>query len=168
MHFSKYHIQSQNGFPRRSAPRNDIIFPRTEELLLQSQATDWLHNPFIIITHMKQNNHHYKSYPHHSISSRRHPATIRIHTPKGNYSRNNKHKHVMLPTLLATIELLNLHFYIQLTYSTLLTIVPSVNNIKVKWPFEYIKQNNFSTKNSCNIYITFSPYTNPFSTGIRI
>ncbi|OWJ99789.1 hypothetical protein Celaphus_00016048, partial [Cervus elaphus hippelaphus] len=100
---------------------------KISELIHQSLTWDG-HHCIIIVTHLKQNTHHYKPYPHHSVTSSRHPATIRICTQKSSYSRNNKNKHVMLPTLLATVALRSLHFCIQLKYSTSLTIFPSVNN----------------------------------------
>ena len=47
---------------------------------------------------------------------------------------------IVVPTLIAITALLNLYFYIRLTYSTALTIFPSANNIKIKWQFEHTKK----------------------------
>ena len=51
-----------------------------------------------------------------------------------------KNSMIIPPTLIAITALLNLYFYIRLTYSTALTIFPSANNIKIKWQFEYTKK----------------------------
>lgn len=51
-----------------------------------------------------------------------------------------KNDNIILPTLIAITALLNLYFYIRLTYSTALTIFPSTNNIKMKWQFSITKQ----------------------------
>ena len=51
-----------------------------------------------------------------------------------------KNNSLILPTFIAITALLNLYFYIRLTYSTALTIFPSINNIKIKWQFSTIKQ----------------------------
>ena len=51
-----------------------------------------------------------------------------------------KNDSLSLPTLIAITALLNLYFYIRLTYSTALTIFPSTNNIKIKWQFSTTKQ----------------------------
>lgn len=50
-----------------------------------------------------------------------------------------KNNNLILPTLIAITALLNLYFYIRLTYSTALTIFPSTNNIKIKWQFSTTK-----------------------------
>lgn len=46
---------------------------------------------------------------------------------------------ILLPTLIAIIALLNLYFYLRLTYSTTLTIFPTPNNIKITWQFQHNK-----------------------------
>lgn len=51
--------------------------------------------------------------------------------PNDNYSRDNKNVNIILPTLIPVIAALSIHFYWQPTYSTLLTIFPSIN-IKIK------------------------------------
>nr|UFQ23660.1 NADH dehydrogenase subunit 2 [Equus asinus] len=47
-----------------------------------------------------------------------------------------KNSSIILPTLMAIMALLNLYFYMRLTYSTSLTMFPSTNNMKMKWQFE--------------------------------
>nr|ATY38689.1 NADH dehydrogenase subunit 2 [Haringtonhippus francisci] len=47
-----------------------------------------------------------------------------------------KNGSIILPTLMAIMALLNLYFYMRLTYSTSLTMFPSTNNMKMKWQFE--------------------------------
>nr|YP_007517311.1 NADH dehydrogenase subunit 2 [Equus zebra]AFQ41415.1 NADH dehydrogenase subunit 2 [Equus zebra] len=47
-----------------------------------------------------------------------------------------KNNSIILPTLMAIMALLNLYFYMRLTYSTSLTMFPSMNNMKMKWQFE--------------------------------
>nr|AFQ41481.1 NADH dehydrogenase subunit 2 [Equus kiang] len=47
-----------------------------------------------------------------------------------------KNNSIILPTLMAIMALLNLYFYMRLTYSTSLTMFPSTNNMKMKWQFE--------------------------------
>nr|QJA26237.1 NADH dehydrogenase subunit 2 [Lycalopex sp. CAN003] len=51
-----------------------------------------------------------------------------------------KNNMVIIPTLMAITALLNLYFYLRLTYSTALTMFPSTNNMKMKWQFEYTKK----------------------------
>nr|YP_007626590.1 NADH dehydrogenase subunit 2 [Raphicerus campestris]AEP22080.1 NADH dehydrogenase subunit 2 [Raphicerus campestris] len=51
-----------------------------------------------------------------------------------------KNDSVILPTLMAMMALLNLYFYMRLTYSTTLTMFPSMNNMKMKWQFSSTKQ----------------------------
>nr|NP_976101.1 NADH dehydrogenase subunit 2 [Rhinolophus pumilus]UKP81800.1 NADH dehydrogenase subunit 2 [Rhinolophus pusillus]BAB70619.1 NADH dehydrogenase subunit 2 [Rhinolophus pumilus] len=46
---------------------------------------------------------------------------------------------IILPTLMAITALLNLFFYMRLTYTTSLTMFPSTNNMKIKWQFESTK-----------------------------
>nr|YP_007626018.1 NADH dehydrogenase subunit 2 [Hexaprotodon liberiensis]AEP21196.1 NADH dehydrogenase subunit 2 [Hexaprotodon liberiensis] len=50
-----------------------------------------------------------------------------------------KNDSIILPTLMAIMALLNLYFYMRLTYSTALTMFPSSNNMKMKWQFETSK-----------------------------
>nr|YP_009469080.1 NADH dehydrogenase subunit 2 [Ochotona erythrotis]AVC55694.1 NADH dehydrogenase subunit 2 [Ochotona erythrotis] len=47
-----------------------------------------------------------------------------------------KNDSIILPTLMATLALLNLYFYMRLAYSTSLTMFPTTNNMKMKWQFE--------------------------------
>nr|WAR51078.1 NADH dehydrogenase subunit 2 [Crocidura leucodon]WAR51091.1 NADH dehydrogenase subunit 2 [Crocidura leucodon]WAR51130.1 NADH dehydrogenase subunit 2 [Crocidura leucodon]WAR51143.1 NADH dehydrogenase subunit 2 [Crocidura leucodon]WAR51195.1 NADH dehydrogenase subunit 2 [Crocidura leucodon] len=47
-----------------------------------------------------------------------------------------KNHSVILPTLMAILALLNLFFYLRLTYSTTLTMFPSMNNMKLTWQFQ--------------------------------
>nr|WAR50844.1 NADH dehydrogenase subunit 2 [Crocidura suaveolens gueldenstaedtii] len=47
-----------------------------------------------------------------------------------------KNNSVILPTLMALLALLNLFFYMRLTYSTALTMFPTMNNTKFMWQFQ--------------------------------
>nr|ACY36845.1 NADH dehydrogenase subunit 2 [Crocidura beatus] len=47
-----------------------------------------------------------------------------------------KNNSVILPTLMAILALLNLFFYMRLTYSTALTMFPTMNNTKFTWQFQ--------------------------------
>nr|ACY36689.1 NADH dehydrogenase subunit 2 [Crocidura grayi] len=47
-----------------------------------------------------------------------------------------KNNGVTLPTLMAILALLNLFFYMRLTYSTTLTMFPTMNNTKLTWQFQ--------------------------------
>nr|YP_009442821.1 NADH dehydrogenase subunit 2 [Tadarida latouchei]ATP01299.1 NADH dehydrogenase subunit 2 [Tadarida latouchei]QJF46861.1 NADH dehydrogenase subunit 2 [Tadarida latouchei] len=47
-----------------------------------------------------------------------------------------KNNNIILPTVMAITALLNLFFYMRLTYATSLTMFPTVNNMKIKWQFE--------------------------------
>nr|URW97247.1 NADH dehydrogenase subunit 2 [Crocidura baluensis] len=47
-----------------------------------------------------------------------------------------KNNSVILPTLMAILALLNLFFYMRLTYSTALTMFPTMNNTKLMWQFQ--------------------------------
>nr|NP_037650.1 NADH dehydrogenase subunit 2 [Talpa europaea]QEI26162.1 NADH dehydrogenase subunit 2 [Talpa europaea]CAB71160.1 NADH dehydrogenase subunit 2 [Talpa europaea] len=51
-----------------------------------------------------------------------------------------KNGSTILPTIMAITALLNLYFYMRLTYSTSLTMFPSTNNMKMKWQFENVKK----------------------------
>nr|NP_944712.1 NADH dehydrogenase subunit 2 [Inia geoffrensis]CAD87989.1 NADH2 protein [Inia geoffrensis] len=51
-----------------------------------------------------------------------------------------KNNTIVLPTLMATMALLNLYFYMRLAYSTALTTLPSTNNMKMKWQFHPTKR----------------------------
>nr|YP_010037184.1 NADH dehydrogenase subunit 2 [Speothos venaticus]QQW47856.1 NADH dehydrogenase subunit 2 [Speothos venaticus] len=51
-----------------------------------------------------------------------------------------KNNMIAIPTLMAMTALLNLYFYLRLTYSTTLTMFPSLNNMKMKWQFEHTKK----------------------------
>nr|AKS27383.1 NADH dehydrogenase subunit 2 [Capra hircus] len=51
-----------------------------------------------------------------------------------------KNNSIILPTFMAITALLNLYFYMRLTYSTTLTMFPSTNNMKMKWQFSTTKR----------------------------
>nr|QOV03051.1 NADH dehydrogenase subunit 2 [Chodsigoa smithii] len=51
-----------------------------------------------------------------------------------------KNNSIILPTIMALLSLLNLFFYMRLTYSTSLTMFPTTNNTKMKWQHENMKQ----------------------------
>nr|YP_010455596.1 NADH dehydrogenase subunit 2 [Lonchophylla concava]UUA63253.1 NADH dehydrogenase subunit 2 [Lonchophylla concava]UUA63409.1 NADH dehydrogenase subunit 2 [Lonchophylla concava] len=51
-----------------------------------------------------------------------------------------KNNNIILPTFMAITALLNLYFYMRLTYATSLTMFPTTNNTKIKWHFENTKQ----------------------------
>nr|AAS91418.1 NADH dehydrogenase subunit 2 [Choeroniscus minor] len=51
-----------------------------------------------------------------------------------------KNNNLILPTIMAITALLNLYFYMRLTYATSLTMFPTMNNTKIKWHFENMKQ----------------------------
>nr|CAY40330.1 NADH dehydrogenase subunit 2 [Ursus spelaeus]CAY40594.1 NADH dehydrogenase subunit 2 [Ursus spelaeus] len=51
-----------------------------------------------------------------------------------------KNDMIIMPMFMATTALLNLYFYMRLTYATALTMFPSANNMKMKWQFESMKK----------------------------
>nr|YP_009754985.1 NADH dehydrogenase subunit 2 [Sphaerias blanfordi]QIP53267.1 NADH dehydrogenase subunit 2 [Sphaerias blanfordi] len=51
-----------------------------------------------------------------------------------------KNDNIIAPTVMAITALLNLYFYMRLTYSTSLTMFPSLNNMKIKWQYNPTKQ----------------------------
>nr|YP_009355757.1 NADH dehydrogenase subunit 2 [Indopacetus pacificus]ARC95487.1 NADH dehydrogenase subunit 2 [Indopacetus pacificus] len=51
-----------------------------------------------------------------------------------------KNDTLILPTFMAITALLNLYFYMRLTYSTALTLFPTTNNMKMKWQFHPTKR----------------------------
>nr|AAN84572.1 NADH dehydrogenase subunit 2 [Galidia elegans]AAW83872.1 NADH dehydrogenase subunit 2 [Galidia elegans] len=51
-----------------------------------------------------------------------------------------KNEMIIMPMLLATTALLNLYFYMRLTYTTALTMFPTTNNMKMKWQFDNTKK----------------------------
>nr|YP_009704501.1 NADH dehydrogenase subunit 2 [Monachus monachus]AAQ93791.1 NADH dehydrogenase subunit 2 [Monachus monachus]QEN73819.1 NADH dehydrogenase subunit 2 [Monachus monachus]QEN73832.1 NADH dehydrogenase subunit 2 [Monachus monachus]QEN73848.1 NADH dehydrogenase subunit 2 [Monachus monachus]QEN73861.1 NADH dehydrogenase subunit 2 [Monachus monachus] len=51
-----------------------------------------------------------------------------------------KNDMIILPTFMAITALLNLYFYMRLSYTTTLTMFPSMNNMKMKWQFESTKK----------------------------
>nr|YP_009872238.1 NADH dehydrogenase subunit 2 [Otaria byronia]QKS34367.1 NADH dehydrogenase subunit 2 [Otaria byronia]QQW47921.1 NADH dehydrogenase subunit 2 [Otaria byronia] len=51
-----------------------------------------------------------------------------------------KNDMIILPTFMAITALLNLYFYMRLSYTTALTLFPSMNNMKMKWQFESTKK----------------------------
>nr|YP_009754803.1 NADH dehydrogenase subunit 2 [Lissonycteris angolensis]QIP52877.1 NADH dehydrogenase subunit 2 [Lissonycteris angolensis] len=54
-----------------------------------------------------------------------------------------KNDSIIMPIVMAVTALLNLFFYMRLTYSTSLTMFPSTNNMKMKWQFNYTKPTPF-------------------------
>nr|YP_010455466.1 NADH dehydrogenase subunit 2 [Lophostoma brasiliense]UUA63097.1 NADH dehydrogenase subunit 2 [Lophostoma brasiliense] len=50
-----------------------------------------------------------------------------------------KNNSIILPTLMAITALLNLYFYMRLTYATSLTMFPTTNPTKIKWHFKPTK-----------------------------
>nr|QIP52513.1 NADH dehydrogenase subunit 2 [Dobsonia sp. 050810x2F] len=50
-----------------------------------------------------------------------------------------KNDSIIMPTIMAITALLNLYFYMRLTYSTSLTMFPSTNSMKMKWQFNNTK-----------------------------
>nr|AXF46891.1 NADH dehydrogenase subunit 2 [Rucervus duvaucelii branderi] len=60
--------------------------------------------------------------------------------PKWMIIQEMQNDSLILPTLMAITALLNLYFYMRLTYSTALTMFPSTNNMKMKWQFSTTKQ----------------------------
>nr|APC60828.1 NADH dehydrogenase subunit 2 [Thrichomys apereoides] len=55
-----------------------------------------------------------------------------------------KNNSIVLPTFMAMMSLLNLYFYMRLTYSTTLTLFPITNNTKPKWCFHNNKSTTIS------------------------
>nr|AMM04675.1 NADH dehydrogenase subunit 2 [Arctocephalus forsteri] len=51
-----------------------------------------------------------------------------------------KNDMIILPTFMAITALLNLYFYMRLSYTTALTLFPATNNMKMKWQFENTKK----------------------------
>nr|YP_010037041.1 NADH dehydrogenase subunit 2 [Mungos mungo]QQW47583.1 NADH dehydrogenase subunit 2 [Mungos mungo] len=51
-----------------------------------------------------------------------------------------KNEMIIIPTIMAITALLNLYFYMRLTYTTTLTMFPSTNNMKMKWKFDNMKK----------------------------
>nr|AAS91398.1 NADH dehydrogenase subunit 2 [Rhinonicteris aurantia] len=51
-----------------------------------------------------------------------------------------KNDNIIMPMFMAMAALLNLYFYMRLTYTTSLTMFPSTNNMKMKWQFESTKR----------------------------
>nr|AAS91441.1 NADH dehydrogenase subunit 2 [Noctilio albiventris] len=50
-----------------------------------------------------------------------------------------KNNNILVPTLMAMASLLSLFFYVRLSYTTALTLFPTVNNNKIKWLFNNTK-----------------------------
>nr|QPD96721.1 NADH dehydrogenase subunit 2 [Sorex araneus]QPD96722.1 NADH dehydrogenase subunit 2 [Sorex araneus] len=69
-----------------------------------------------------------------------------------------KNNSIILPTTMAILSLLNLFFYMRLSYSTSLTMFPTTNNNKMKWQFESTKQIPFMAP-----LITISTLTLPLA-----
>nr|Q330C3.1 RecName: Full=NADH-ubiquinone oxidoreductase chain 2; AltName: Full=NADH dehydrogenase subunit 2 [Nyctophilus arnhemensis]AAS91434.1 NADH dehydrogenase subunit 2 [Nyctophilus arnhemensis] len=51
-----------------------------------------------------------------------------------------KNNNIILSTVMALLALLNLYFYTRITYTTSLTLFPTMNNTKITWQFKYPKQ----------------------------
>nr|YP_009092844.1 NADH dehydrogenase subunit 2 [Myotis brandtii]AIR12681.1 NADH dehydrogenase subunit 2 [Myotis brandtii]ALC78929.1 NADH dehydrogenase subunit 2 [Myotis brandtii]QEI26214.1 NADH dehydrogenase subunit 2 [Myotis brandtii]WAQ70381.1 NADH dehydrogenase subunit 2 [Myotis brandtii]WAQ70394.1 NADH dehydrogenase subunit 2 [Myotis brandtii] len=51
-----------------------------------------------------------------------------------------KNSSIIMPTLMTLLALLNLYFYTRITYTTALTMFPTMNNMKIKWQFKTPKQ----------------------------
>ncbi|YP_008578415.1 NADH dehydrogenase subunit 2 (mitochondrion) [Desmodus rotundus] len=51
-----------------------------------------------------------------------------------------KNNNIILPTMMTMTALLNLYFYMRLTYATSLTMLPAANNTKTKWHLTTTKQ----------------------------
>nr|ADK21570.1 NADH dehydrogenase subunit 2 [Episoriculus fumidus] len=51
-----------------------------------------------------------------------------------------KNDSLIMPTMMAILSLLNLFFYMRLTYSTSLTMFPTMNNTKLMWQHESTKK----------------------------
>nr|ALA99478.1 NADH dehydrogenase subunit 2 [Anourosorex squamipes] len=51
-----------------------------------------------------------------------------------------KNNSIIFPTTMAILSLLNLFFYMRLTYSTTLTMFPTTNNTKMKWQYDNTKK----------------------------
>nr|UDD75301.1 NADH dehydrogenase subunit 2 [Ia io] len=51
-----------------------------------------------------------------------------------------KNNNIFTTTLMAIMALLNLYFYLRITYSTSLTMFPTTNNTKITWQFKNQKQ----------------------------
>nr|AGL34234.1 NADH dehydrogenase subunit 2 [Sturnira bidens] len=54
-----------------------------------------------------------------------------------------KNNNIILPTFMAITALLNLYFYMRLTYATSLTMFPTSNIAQIKWHFHNTKQTMF-------------------------
>nr|YP_010148370.1 NADH dehydrogenase subunit 2 [Semnopithecus schistaceus]QQV68794.1 ND2 [Semnopithecus schistaceus] len=50
-----------------------------------------------------------------------------------------KNNNFIMPTIMITMTLLNLYFYLRLIYITSMTLLPTSNNTKMKWQFENTK-----------------------------
>nr|ATP01273.1 NADH dehydrogenase subunit 2 [Chaerephon plicatus] len=74
-----------------------------------------------------------------------------------------KNNSIILPTIMAITALLNLFFYMRLTYATSLTMFPTTNNMKIKWQFESPKHPNLLTP-----MIVLSTLTLPLAPMIMI
>nr|YP_214954.1 NADH dehydrogenase subunit 2 [Colobus guereza]AAX19334.1 NADH dehydrogenase subunit 2 [Colobus guereza] len=54
-----------------------------------------------------------------------------------------KNNNFIIPTTMITMTLLNLYFYMRLIYTTSMTMLPAINNMKMKWQFENMKPTLF-------------------------
>lgn len=51
-----------------------------------------------------------------------------------------KNKNIFISIIIALIALLSLYFYVRITYTTSLTLFPTINNTKINWQFKMIKK----------------------------
>ena len=80
----------------------------------------------IMITHMQQHTSHHDLCPHHKSIIRRSPIIIRVFTQLNTYARDDKNDDIILPTLATIRELLSVYIYLWLSFSTSITIFPSI------------------------------------------
>nr|YP_010611020.1 NADH dehydrogenase subunit 2 [Histiotus macrotus]WAQ70498.1 NADH dehydrogenase subunit 2 [Histiotus macrotus]WAQ70511.1 NADH dehydrogenase subunit 2 [Histiotus macrotus]WAQ70524.1 NADH dehydrogenase subunit 2 [Histiotus macrotus]WAQ70628.1 NADH dehydrogenase subunit 2 [Histiotus macrotus]WAQ70667.1 NADH dehydrogenase subunit 2 [Histiotus macrotus] len=51
-----------------------------------------------------------------------------------------KNENIFMSTLMALMALLSLYFYVRITYTTSLTLFPTMNNTKINWQFKMTKK----------------------------
>nr|ALE33014.1 NADH dehydrogenase subunit 2 [Plecotus macrobullaris]ALE33105.1 NADH dehydrogenase subunit 2 [Plecotus macrobullaris] len=51
-----------------------------------------------------------------------------------------KNNNIIMPTMMTLLALLNLYFYTRITYTTSLTMLPTMNNTKINWQLKNPKQ----------------------------
>nr|WAQ70693.1 NADH dehydrogenase subunit 2 [Histiotus montanus] len=54
-----------------------------------------------------------------------------------------KNENIFVSTLMALMALLSLYFYVRITYTTSLTLFPTMNNTKINWQFKMTKKTAF-------------------------